>query len=118
MATSIYTPMQAVVAAQCGAVYIEVRINQVDATGSNGIALVKQVHDFLKNNDIEAELLVSDFKNAQQIFDVCSMGVGSVSIKPNIIHSLISDSIKDSAEALTVEFEKFAGKDKSMIDFK
>ena len=36
----------------------------------------------------------------------------------NRAYSLISDSIKDSAEILTVEFEKFAGKDKSMLDFK
>ena len=49
-ATAIYTPMQAFLAAKCGASYAAPYVNRIDNMGFNGIQVTKQIHDIFKNN--------------------------------------------------------------------
>ena len=51
-ATAIYTPMQAYLAAKCGASYAAPYVNRIDNLGLNGIQVAKQIHDIFKNNNL------------------------------------------------------------------
>ena len=66
-ATAIYTPMQAFLAAKCGADYAAPYINRIDNMGYNGILVAKNIHDIFKNNGLKTEVLAASFKNSQQI---------------------------------------------------
>ena len=60
-ATAIYTPLQAYLAAKCGASYVAPYINRIDNMGYNGIQVAKQIHNVLKNNDlVESVFFLSD----------------------------------------------------------
>ena len=52
-ATAIYTPMQAYLAAKCGASYAAPYVNRIDNMGFNGIQVAKQIHDIFKNNNLK-----------------------------------------------------------------
>ena len=62
-ATAIYTPMQAYLAAKCGASYAAPYVNRIDNMGFNGIQVAKQIHDIFKNNNLKTEVLAASFKN-------------------------------------------------------
>ena len=49
-ATAIYTPMQAYLAAKCGASYAAPYVNRIDNMGFKGIQVAKQIHGNIKNN--------------------------------------------------------------------
>lgn len=47
-ATAIYTPMQAYLAAKCGASYAAPYVNRIDNMGFNGIQVAKQIHGYFQ----------------------------------------------------------------------
>lgn len=47
-ATAIYTPMQAYLAAKCGASYAAPYVNRIDNMGFNGIQVAKQIHEYFQ----------------------------------------------------------------------
>lgn len=61
-ATAIYTPMQAYLAAKCGASYAAPYVNRIDNMGFNGIQVAKQIHDIFKNNNLKQKFLLQASK--------------------------------------------------------
>ena len=82
-ATAIYTPMQAYLAAKCGASYAAPYVNRIDNMGFNGIQVAKQIHDIFKNNNLKTEVLAASFKNSQQVLELCEYGIGASTIAPD-----------------------------------
>ena len=114
-ATAIYTPMQAFLAAKCGAKYAAPYINRIDNMGYNGIEVAKKIHDIFKNNHLETEVLAASFKNSQQVLELCEYGIGASTIAPDVIQGLVKNKAIDSAiDDFVNDFEGLVGKDKTM----
>ena len=116
-ATAVYTPMQAFLAAKCGAAYAAPYINRIDNMGYNGIQVAKNIHDMFRNNGLNTQVLAASFKNSQQLLELCGYGVGASTVSPDVIQVLVKNQAIDSAvEAFIHDFEGLTGSGKTMSD--
>ena len=114
-ATAIYTPMQAFLAAKCGASYAAPYVNRIDNLGANGIQVAKDIHDMLKNASLETEILAASFKNSQQVLELVKYGVGASTIAPDVIENLIKvDAARCAVDVFVKDFEALCGENKTM----
>lgn len=106
-ATAIYTPMQAYLAAKCGADYAAPYVNRIDNMGFDGIRVAKEIHDiFVMNGDTECQVLAASFKNSQQVLELCAYGIGAATVAPDIMEGLVKNPAIDAAvEAFISDFE-------------
>ncbi len=114
-ATAIYTPMQAYLAAKCGADYVAPYVNRIDNMGYNGIEVTKDIHDILCVNGMETEVLAASFKNSQQVLELCKYGIGASTAAPDIIEGFVKNqTITAAVEDFIKDFESLTGKGKTM----
>lgn len=114
-ATAIYTPMQAYLAAKCGADYAAPYINRIDNMGYNGIQTAKNIHDIFKNNELKTQVLAASFKNSQQVLELCEYGIGASTISPDVIDALVKNAaITSAVDDFIKDFEELTGKGKTM----
>ena len=101
-ATAIYTPLQAFIAGQCG----------------NGLRVAQEIQQIFSANQMETEVIAASFKNSQQVLELCKCGISAATVAPEIFFALVKNSAIDEAvENFIADFETFAGKEKSMLDF-
>ena len=117
-ATAVYTPMQAYLAAECGAAYVAPYVNRIDNMGFNGLEVTKQIQDIFENNNMETEVLAASFKNSQQLLELCEYGIAAATITPDLLTTLTKNSaITDAVETFIKDFESFAGEGKTMLNY-
>ena len=117
-ATAIYTPMQAFIAGQCGANYAAPYVNRIDNMGFNGLTVANEIQQIFERNFMETEVIAASFKNSQQVLELCMCGVSAATLSPEIFTALVKNSAINSAvEDFITDFESFAGKNKTMLDF-
>ena len=118
-ATAVYTPLQAFIAGQCGASFAAPYVNRIDNMGFNGIRVAQEIQEIFTANAMETEVIAASFKNSQQVLELSKCGIGAATLAPEIFFALIKNSAVDSAVSDFVgDFESFAGKGKTMLDFK
>ena len=114
-ATAIYTPMQAFLAAKCGASYAAPYINRIDNMGYNGIQVAKNIHNIFRNNGLKTEVLAASFKNSQQLLELCEYGIGASTVAPDVIEGLVKNqAITGAIEDFISDFEGLTGEGKNM----
>lgn len=114
-ATAVYTPMQAFLAAKCGASYTAPYINRIDNMGYNGIQVAKNIHDIFKNNQLKTEVLAASFKNSQQLLELCEYGIGASTVAPDVIEGLVKNqAITAAVDEFIRDFEGLTGAGKDM----
>lgn len=115
--TAIYTPMQAFIAAKCGAEYVAPYVNRIDNMGFHGVQISKDIHDIMVNNGFNCGLLAASFKNSQQVLELAKYGVKAATLAPDVIDGLVNNPAIDAAvAAFTKDFETLAGPGKTMKD--
>ena len=118
-ATTIYTPMQAFLAAKSGADYAAPYVNRIDDLGSNGIEATRKMHDIFKYNGLKTQILAASFKNSLQVQELCEYGVGACTVAPNVIEGLIRNAgVSSAIDAFIKDFETLCGKNKTMLNCK
>ncbi len=116
-ATAVYTPMQAYLAARCGAKYAAPYVNRIDNMGYNGIQVAKEIHDIFKNNNYTTEILAASFKNSQQVLELCQYGAGAATVAGDIILALVKNAaITAAVDDFITDFEKLTGQGRTMQD--
>lgn len=115
--TAIYTPMQALMAAKCGAECIAAYVNRIDNTGVDGVQTVRDISKIYKNYGINTEIIAASFKNVRQVFELCLDGVDAVTLPPQLFND-ISASLNASVavDDFKKEFERCFGKGISMLN--
>lgn len=100
LATTIYTPFQALIAAMAGAKYVAPYVNRIDNLIGNGVKVVSEIVSLYSTYQLPTEILAASFKNVQQVHDVCLAGAHSVTVDPEIIAKFIAfpATSKDVAE--------------------
>ena len=117
-ATTIYTPLQAYLAAKAGADYAAPYVNHIENLGANGIESTKTIQDiFVNNNGIHTQVLAASFKNSQQVQELCEYGIGAVTLAPDVIENLIKNACVTAAiDEFVDDFEQLCGKGKTMLN--
>ncbi|MPQ42710.1 fructose-6-phosphate aldolase [Clostridium tarantellae] len=114
-ATAVYNSMQGYLAAKAGADYIAPYINRIDNLGFDGIKVAKEIHDILKINGFNCEVLGASFKNSKQVLELAKYGVGAATIGSQVIEGLLKiDAVNCAVETFTNDFENLCGKNKTM----
>ena len=109
--TAIYTPMQGILAAMCGAEYVAPYVNRIDNMGFNGVQVSKDIHDAITAGGLShSGLLAASFKNSQQVLELMRYGVKAVTVAPEVIDGLVKNPAIDSALLqFTKDFEGLCG---------
>ena len=75
-----FSPLQALLAAKCGATYISPFVGRLDAVGHTGMDLVKQIRTIYDNYDYETQILAAAIRHPVHVLeaalagaDVCTM---------------------------------------------
>lgn len=116
-ATTIYTPMQAFLAAKAGAEYAAPYLNRIDNLGSDGVMTTKNIQDIYNKSGLNTQILAASFKNTLQVQELCVYGIGAATMTPDVIDNLIKNaSVTSAVEAFVSDFEKLCGEGKTMIN--
>ena len=106
--TAVYTPMQGILAAKCGAEYVAPYVNRIDNMGYDGVHVAGVIHEAIVANKLtHSGLLAASFKNARQVLELITLGVKGVTVSPDILEAMMSNA---SVDAAVTQFQKdFAG---------
>ncbi len=116
-ATTIYTPMQAFLAAKAGADYAAPYLNRIDNLGWDGVMTTKKIQDIYNTTGLKTKILAASFKNTLQVQELCEYGVGAATMTPDVIDNLIRNaSVTSALDVFVSDFEKLCGKGKTMAD--
>ena len=116
LATTVYTPMNAYLAAKAGASYVAPYVNRIDNLSVNGIQVVKDIVEIFAKSNFNCEVLAASFKNTQQVLEVCLAGAQGVTASPDIIEAFLKvPSIKENVETFSKEWYGLYGSN-SLLD--
>ena len=108
--TAVYTPMQAYLAARCGAEYAAPYINRIDNMGFDGIAVAKEIQDIFVRHGPPVQMLAASFKNSQQVLELCKYGIGAATAAPDVIRAFVSNpAITAAVDAFAADFQRLTG---------
>ena len=115
--TAVYTAMQGVLAAKCGAEYVAPYVNRIDNMGFDGVQVARDIHDAITANGLDSGILAASFKNSQQVLELIKYGVKAVTASPDVIDGFVKIAAIDAAIAqFTKDFQGLVGEGKSMAD--
>ena len=95
--TVVYTPMQAYIAAKCGANFVAPYVNRIDNMGFDGVDVVKQIQNILVNNKMDCELLAASFKNSQQVLELAEYGIANATCSGDVIKAFANNPAIEAA---------------------
>ncbi|MDD3118779.1 MAG: fructose-6-phosphate aldolase [Victivallales bacterium] len=87
-ATAIYTPGQALLAANSGVDFTAPYLNRIDNISGMGVTVVQMIVDLFRVHNLPTRVLAASFKNVQQVNDVSLAGCQAITIGPEIIWRL------------------------------
>lgn len=89
LATTIYTPTQAAIAALAGASYVAPYVNRIDNLAGNGVAVTAEIAELFQKNGLTCEIIAASFKNVHQVQSVFLAGADSATVSPDLIEKMI-----------------------------
>lgn len=118
-ATAVFTPMQALIAAQAGADFVAPYVNRLDNIAADGLKVVEEILKMFKEYGLNTKVLAASFKNVEQIHKSALMGVDSVTASPDIVEKLIYHPLTDwSVEQFINDWENVYGEGKRIDSLK
>ncbi|AYE53534.1 fructose-6-phosphate aldolase (plasmid) [Priestia megaterium NCT-2] len=116
LATTIYTPLQAFIAAKAGAEYVAPYVNRIDNLAGNGVQVVSDIIKIFEHHHLPCKVLAASFKNTQQVHHVCLEGAHGVTAAPEIIKSFTAHpSTETNVRQFMNEWKSFYGESSNSI---
>ena len=78
--TAIFTPLQALVAAEAGASFVAPYVNRIDNLQGDGVAVVEKIKILFEEHQMNTQILAASFQNVQQIQETLLVGAENVTI--------------------------------------
>lgn len=116
LATTIYTPMQAFIAAKAGAEYVAPYVNRIDNLAGNGVQVVTEIVKIFERHHLPCKVLAASFKNTQQVHHVCLEGAHGITAAPDIIKALIAHPSTDlNVNQFKIDWLQYYGEEYNSI---
>ena len=116
-ATAIYTPGQALLAANCGVDFTAPYINRIDNISGMGVNVVQMITTLFRLHSLPTKVLAASFKNIQQVNDVSLAGCQAITIGPDILWKLAEHPLTDmSIDQFDQDWEGVYGKGKRIYN--
>ena len=97
--TAIFSPAQAMLAAEAGASFVAPYVNRLDNIIADGTNVVAEIVEEFQKHGLFTKVLAASFKNAEQVHKCALCGCHSVTVPSDILRSLITLPMTDSAVA-------------------
>jgi transaldolase len=109
--TLVFSPSQALLAAKAGATYVSVFVGRLDDRGHEGIDVVKETCQILKNYGMETKLITASIRHPRHVIEAAKAGSHVATIPPSILDKMVQHPLTD--EGLKRFAEDWAKVDKS-----
>lgn len=97
--TAIFSPAQAMLAAEAGASFVAPYVNRLDNIIADGTNVVAEIVEEFRKHGLLTKVLAASFKNAEQVHKCALSGCHSVTVPADILRSLITLPMTDNAIA-------------------
>jgi transaldolase len=93
--TLIFSPLQALAAAKCGATYVSPFVGRLDDIGLDGFLTVEQIVKIFKNYDFSAEVLVASIRSPNHLLRAAEIGAHIATLPFNVIRQMLKHPLTD-----------------------
>ena len=115
--TAVCSPMQALMAANCGAKFVAPYVNRMDTMGCDGVEAVRTMQRIFDSQHAETGILGASFRNTQQVLALAACGVAAVTVSPDVLAGFDAlPAVTAAVDAFTRDFEALCGPGKTMRD--
>jgi transaldolase len=87
--TLIFSPLQALAAAKCGATYLSPFVGRLDDISHDGMTLVEQIMRILRNYDYPAQVLVASLRNSLHLLKAAELGAHVATLPFNVLKQIL-----------------------------
>jgi transaldolase len=87
--TLIFSPLQALAAAKCGASYVSPFAGRLDDIGHDGMTTVEQTLRILRNYEYPAQVLVASLRNPLHVLKAAELGAHVATLPFNVLKQLL-----------------------------
>ncbi|HKY97711.1 MAG TPA: transaldolase family protein [Gemmatimonadaceae bacterium] len=94
-ANFVFNGAQAVLAAKAGASMVRIPLHDLDAQGQTSADAVTEIRSLLESSDCECDVMVASPQTTTQFTECISAGAQIVSIRPQILNSLLLHPLTD-----------------------
>jgi transaldolase len=93
--TLIFTPLQALAAAKCGAAYLSPFVGRLDDIGQDGFQIIEQMVQILSNYDYPAQVLVASVRNLTHLLRAAEIGADVATVPFSVLKQVIHHPLTD-----------------------
>jgi transaldolase len=93
--TLIFSPLQGLAAAKCGASYLSPFVGRLDDIGQDGFTVVEQLVRILRNYDYPAQVLVASVRSPMHLLRAAEIGAHVATLPFNVIMQTLAHPLTD-----------------------
>jgi transaldolase len=113
--TLIFSANQAILAAKAGASYVSPFIGRLDDIGNEGMILIKEITQILRNYQFKTEVLVASIRHPVHVIEAGKIGADIVTLPPDILGKMLTHPLTDKGLALFLsDWEKIKNENPSV----
>lgn len=94
--TLIFSPLQALAAAKCGASFLSPFVGRLDDIGHEGMLLIDQIVRIMDNYDYPAEVLVASIRSPLHLLRAAEAGADIATLPPDVIKQILRHPLTDA----------------------
>lgn len=95
--TVTFSPLQALVAAKCGATYVSPFVGRLDAVGHVGMDLVRQIRTIYANYGFKTEIIVAAVRHPTHVLEAALAGADVCTMAMDVLTQLYDHPLTDAA---------------------
>ena len=95
--TAVFTPAQALMAAEAGADFVAPYVNRLDNVAGGGCGVVEEIVRVLELHKSGCKCLAASFKNTWQVHNCAMSGCQSVTMSADIFRAVLGHPLTDAA---------------------
>ncbi len=94
--TLIFTPNQALLAAEAGAAYVSPFLGRLDDISVVGVELIEQIAEIFANYDYQTEIICASVRNPIHVIDCALAGADIATVPFGVIEQMIKHPLTDA----------------------
>ena len=95
--TVTFSPLQALLAAKCGATYISPFVGRLDAVGHFGMEVVRQIKTIYGNYGFTTEIIVAAVRHPTHVLEAALAGADICTMSIDVLQQLYEHPLTDAA---------------------
>jgi transaldolase len=93
--TLIFSPLQALAAAKCGAAFVSPFVGRLDDIGQDGLHVVDQIVRIFRNYDYSSEVLVASIRSPGHLLSAAEIGAHVATLPFSVMKQMVKHPLTD-----------------------